>query len=378
MTVGSRNSETEHALAVSSRPARSPNGRGRKPPTIFDVAAEAGVSKSTVSNVVRGVEEVSDGTRERVRQAIERLGYKPNTIARHFVQQRTNMLGVLLGDLSNPYYAQMAQVVERTAFAFGYTTMFCNIEGDSEIAVSGVDSLLGHRVAGVVFLAFVAQRSEVDQALQSAEIPIVFLGLSESWGDSVGPEDSEGGKLATTHLLELGHRRIAYVRTPLVERSGDQARFAGYRRAMAAAGQKPLPALVWDPDDTTVRINRKPVPLTDALAGRDAPTALFASNDIGAVALIDACESAGLSVPGDVSVMGFDDITIAGLKRISLTTVAQPLQFQAERAVALLLDRIENPTAPSRHVRLPVHLRVRGSTAPPSRRARRRNPANGV
>jgi LacI family transcriptional regulator len=337
-----------------------------KPPTILDVAAEAGVSKSTVSNVVRGVEEVSTETRERVQVAIQRLGYKPNAIARQFVHQRTTMLGVLLGDLGNPYYAQMAQVVERAAFSFGYTTMFCNIEGAEEIAVSGVDSLLGHRVAGIVFLAFVARRSQIDDALQRAEVPIVFLGLSAAWGDSVGPHDSEGGRLATDHLLELGHRRIAYVRTPLVERSGDAARFDGYRSTMLRAGIEPGPVFVWEPESPIVRINRRPIPLEAALSGADAPTALFASNDIGAIALIEACERAGLSVPHDVSVIGFDDIAIASLHRISLTTVSQPLRFQAEQAVSLLLERIENPALASRHVRVPVELRVRGSTAPPA------------
>jgi LacI family transcriptional regulator len=345
----------------------------RKPPTIFDVAAEAGVSKSTVSNVVRGVEEVSDGTRARVLQAIARLDYKPNTIARQFVQQRTTMLGVLLGDLNNPYYAQMAQVVEREAFGFGYTTMFCNIEGAEEIAVSGVDALLGHRVAGIVFLAFVARRSHVDDALQSAGVPIVFLGLSESWGDSVGPRDTEGGRLATNHLVELGHRRIAYVRTPLVERSGDRARYAGYRSAMARNGLDPAPALVWEPGADSVKLDRRRVTLEQAISGPDAPTGLFASNDIGAVALIEACETAGLAVPGDISVVGFDDIAIAGLHRISLTTVAQPMHFQAEQAVSLLLERIENPSIPPRHVRVPVKLIVRDSTAtaPPATPRRR-------
>src|SRR5581483_10209368 len=144
--------------------------RGRresKAPTILDVAAAAGVSKSTVSNVVRGVE-VSDATRARVQEAIARLNYKPNAIARQFVQQRTTMLGVLVGDLSNPYYAQMAQVVERAAFRYGYTTMFVNIEGADEIGVAGVDALLAHRVAGIVFLAFVARSSDVDMVLERA------------------------------------------------------------------------------------------------------------------------------------------------------------------------------------------------------------------
>ena len=344
------------------RSATTTDGRS-KPPTIFDVAAEAGVSKSTVSNVVRGVEEVSAATRERVLAAIERLGYKPNAIARQFVRQQTTMLGVLLGDLSNPYYAQMAQVVEREAFGFGYTTMFCNIEGEEEIAVAGVDALLGHRVAGVVFLAYVPSPSEAYASLRRAGVPIVFLGLSEPWGDSVGPRDAEGGRMATEHLVDLGHRRIAYVRTPLVERSGDRARYSGYRTAIRRRGLEPLPAYVWEPGVDAVRIGRETVSLRDAVAGSRGPTALFASNDIGAIALIEACETAGLSVPEDLSVVGFDDIAIAGMHRISLTTVAQPMQFQAEHAVRLLLERIESPSIAPRHVRVPVDLRIRGSTA---------------
>lgn len=358
-------------MSTTRTPAQSPAaGPGRKPPTIFDVAAEAGVSKSTVSNVVRGVAEVSQATRERVLAAIARLDYRPNRIARQFVQQRTTILGVLLGDLSNPYYAQMAQVVERAAFRFGYTTMFCNIEGADDIATAGVDALLGHRVAGIVFLAFVARRSAINESLQRAGVPIVFLGLSESWGDSVGPEDAAGGRLATQHLLQLGHQRIGYVRTPLVERSGDQARYAGYRAAMRNAGRKPLPAFAWSPGADVVRVGGRSLSFEEAIRGRGAPTALFASNDIGAIALIEACESVGLSVPESMSVVGFDDIAIAGLRRLSLTTVAQPLDFQAEQAVALLLERIENPHIPPRHVRVPVELRVRKSTAAIGRRRR--------
>lgn len=358
-------------MNASGARRRAPSVPGpRRPPTIFDVAAEAGVSKSTVSNVVRGVAEVSTGTRERVLLAIERLDYKPNAIARQFVNQRTTILGVLLGDLSNPYYAHMAQVVERAAFGFGYTTMFCNIEGAEEISVAGVDALLGHRVAGIVFLAFVARSSDAYDALQKAGVPIVFLGLSESWGDSVGPRDTQGGRMATDHLVELGHLRIAYVRTPLVERSGDRARYAGYRSAMRRSELEPMPAFEWEPGANTVRIERRSVALEEAIAGPAAPTGLFVSNDIGAIALIEACEAAGVSVPEAVSVIGFDDITIAALHRISLTTVAQPLHFQAERAVSLLLERIENPGIAPRHVRVPVELRVRESTtvAPPSAR----------
>jgi DNA-binding LacI/PurR family transcriptional regulator len=327
------------------------------------------VSKSTVSNVVRGADEVSEATRARVQEAITRLSYKPNAIARQFVKQRTTMLGVLVGDLSNPYYAQMAQVVERAAFRRGYTTMFCNIEG-AELALTGVDALLEQRVAGIVFLAFIRRTAQLDDALQHAGIPIVFLGLSERWGDSVGPRDRQGGKLATEHLLELGHRRIGYVRTPLVEASGDRARHDGYRAAMRRAGIAPLPIYAWTPGATTIAAGRETGELEAAVRGRDAPTALFVSNDIGAIALIEACEGIGLAIPDDLSVVGFDDIALAGLRRISLTTVAQSLDAQGERAVALLLERIENPRLDPRHERADVELRVRRSTVPP-RSARR-------
>jgi LacI family transcriptional regulator len=275
------------------------------------------------------------------------------------------MLGVLVADLGNPYYAQMAKVVERAAFGFGYTTMFCNIEGADEIGVAGVDALLGHRVAGIVFLAFVSRSSPVYDSLQRAGLPIVFLGLTESWGDSVGPQDTYGGRIATEHLLALGHRAIGYVRTPLVEESGDHARLAGYRVAMRAAGIQPLSPLSWIPGEGSIRVGGRTMSFRSAIAGPDAPTALLASNDIGAIALMDACDAAYLSVPDDVSIVGFDDITIASLRRISLTTVAQRLDFQAERAVALLLERIENPGIAPRHIRLPVQLRVRNSTGPP-------------
>jgi DNA-binding LacI/PurR family transcriptional regulator len=340
--------------------------RSGKNPTIFDVAAAAGVSKSTVSNVVRGADDVAEATRERVLEAIDRLRYKPNAIARQFVQQRTTILGVLVGDLDNPYYAQMARVVEREAFRCGYTAMFCNIEGEEEIALAGVEALLEHRIAGVVFLAFISRTPQLEEALRQADVPIVFLGLSERWGDSVGPQDAAGAKLAVEHLLSLGHSRVAYVRTPLVEESGDRARYSGYRSALRQAGLATLPPLAWTPGSDELVVARRRMRLGDALGGSERPTGLFVSNDIGAISMMEACERIGIGIPADISIVGFDDIAIAALHRISLTTVAQPLDFQAERAVALLLERIEKPRLRPRHVSAPVELRVRGSTAPPA------------
>lgn len=327
------------------------------------MAALAGVSKSTVSNVVRGADEVANATRERVLAAIERLNYTPNAIARQFVRQRTTTLGVLVGDLSDPYQAQLAQVVERAAFARGYTSMFCSIEGTDAVAHDGIEALLEHRVAGIAFLTWIAHTDRVDALLHQSEIPIVFVGLHDSWGDSVGPDDRAGGELATGHLFALGHRRIVYIRTGLVDKAGDGSRHLGYQRAMRLAGIPALPPYVWSPGADSVTIGRRTMTLDEAMRGPTAPSAAFVSNDRGAIAFIEACERMGVAVPSLLSVIGFDDIALAGLDRITLTTVARPLEFEARQAVGLLVSRIEDPGADARHERVPVTLRVRGSTA---------------
>ena len=330
--------------------------------TIVDVAQAAGVSKSTVSNVIRGAEPVSDATRRRVQAVIERLNYKPNGIARQFVKRRTTMVGVLVGDLGNPYHAHLAQAVERALFRRERTAMFCNVDGDEDLAVAGVEALLEQRVAGFVLMGQVERAAQVASTLRASETPVVTIGLRQGWTDSVGPRDREGGRLAAAHLLALGHRRIAYVRTSSAEAGGDRARHAGYLAALRASGVEPLPSIVWEPASA----------IAEAMRGAGAPTAVLVWNDHGAVALIDACEGAGIPVPGALSVVGFDDIDLARLSRISLTTVAQPLDLQAEKAVTMLLDRIDaDPTVRPRHVSVPVELRVRTSTGPAPRSARR-------
>lgn len=356
----------ERSIATQRRGTRSRLAhRKAKAPTIFDVAAAAGVSKSTVSNVVRGTEEVSVLTRSRVLEAIQRLDYKPNAIARQFVKQRTTVLAVLVGDLRFPVHAQLAQAAERSAFQLGYSTMLSGTAATDHTAASRIDALLEQRVAGIVCILTTPHSPELDTALRRAGVPVVFIGLSEQWSDSVCPRDAKGGRLATEHLVSLGHRRIAYVRAPHLADSADRARYAGYRSAMRAAGLLAMPPIQWEPGEEHVRLARHDRDLAAVLQDRDGPTALFVSTDSAAISMLELCESHGYSVPDHVSIVGFDDIELAGLKRISLTTVAQPFEYQAEQAVELLLERIENPGLEARHVSAPVELRVRGSTAPP-------------
>jgi LacI family transcriptional regulator len=326
------------------------------------------VSKSTVSNVVRGTEGVSAATRARVERAIEMLGYRPNALARHFVRQRTTLLGVLVGDLDNPFYGDVAKRLERAAFRSGYTTMFCNIEGEEQeedYAVSRVEALMEQRPAGIIFLAFYGRSPDIQAALGSS-IPVVFAGLREDWGDSVAVSNSAGGRLATQHLIDLGHRGIAYVTTRSVEQRAGLARHRGYQAALRAVGAAAERPIHWDPAGERATLGGQEVSLLDELSGRDGATAVFCSNDIGAIALLEYADRHGIRIPEDLSVVGFDDVHLSSLARISLTTVRQPLDEIANAAVETVLRRLSGElTGPPTHTRVTPSLVVRSSAAAP-------------
>ncbi|TMD98048.1 MAG: LacI family transcriptional regulator [Chloroflexi bacterium] len=337
----------------------------RRHPTILDVASHAGVSKSTVSNVVRGLPGVSDATRRRVRAAIDELGYRPNVLARQLVQQRTSMLGVVVGDLANPFFAEMAKSVERHAAARGYTAMFCNTEGDSQSELAGVETLLQHRVAGIVFLAFSGDSRTMRETMQH-QVPAVFVSCGADWGDVVSVDDELGGRLGTTHLVEAGHRRIAYLSIPELEDESDRARWAGYRAALKEAHLGPPLRISWSPPADHALVDGVERPLLDLFTGAGPVTAVFASNDVAAIALQEFADRVNLHVPKDLSIVGFDDVPMAGLARIGLTTVAQPRDELAKLGIATISDRIERRLkGPPTRKLVDVRLVARRSTAAP-------------
>lgn len=321
----------------------------RTHPTILDVAQTSGVSKSTVSNVIRGADGVAQETRRRVLEAIAVLGYRPNAVARQLVQRRTSTFGLLVGDLANPFYSELAKLVEQRASEAGYATMISNTDGIPVNETARIESLLEHRVAGVAMLQFSGDRSVIGELL-AHRVPLVIVSCWEERSDCVSVDDAAGGALAVEHLLSLGHRRIAYLSSDLVEPNTDAVRFAGYRQPLERLGIEPR-YLRWET-------------LHDNLRTR--PTAFFVSNDVVAIRLIEALEELGLRVPADVSVVGFDDIALSGLGRIALTTVAQPRDALARHAVEILLRRTSDGDGlPLQQVRLEPTLVVRGSTEPP-------------
>ena len=360
-----------HANASNKLLHDAPGERGaREQATIVDVAALAGVSKSTVSNVVRGAENVSPATRERVLTAIALLGYRPNAVARNLVRRRTSTVGIVVGDLANPFYSELAKLIEGRMSDAGYGTMICNTDGRAASERARLDSLLEQRVAGIMMLQFSGDRSVVGELLAQG-VPLVVVSCWEERSDCVAVDDGRAAGLAVEHLLALGHRRIAYLSSGLVEPGTERARFHGYARALAAAGLALDDGLVlhWERPAYLRSDDELRGDLERVLARNDAPTAFFGSNDLVAIDVLEALEELGVAVPGDASVVGFDDIAIAGLRRVALTTVAQPREALAQRATEILVRRIESDdgTLPLEQVRLAGSLVVRASTAPPSR-----------
>jgi DNA-binding LacI/PurR family transcriptional regulator len=332
-------------------------------PTINDVAALSGVSKSTVSNVMRGTGSVSDATRRRVLEAVERLGYRPNATARNLVMQRTNLIGVLVGDLANDFNAELVKRIEQHASAAGYTTLVCNTGGHAEREGSRIEALLEQRVDGIALLDFTGDRAVLSQLL-GERVPVAMVSCWSEYADCVAVDDMVGVGLAVQHLVELGHRRIAYAVDPLMEATTRHSRAEAFDRVMLRSGLPPRGE--WTVLCGTGDDGGDDAAMLELLRAEDPPTAIVAANDHTAIRLMERLEGAGRAVPGDVSLAGIDGIDTAGLSRIALTTVAQPKEELASLGVALLLGRIESGyDAPPQQRRLRPALIVRQSTAPP-------------
>jgi DNA-binding LacI/PurR family transcriptional regulator len=332
-------------------------------PTINDVAALSGVSKTTVSNVIRGAGRVSATTRERVLESAQTLGYRPSALARNLVRRRSNTIGVVVGDLANTFYAELVRMLERRASDESYTTMVCNTDGNLQLEAARIEALLERSVSGVVMLQFSGDQAVLDE-LHAAAVAVVVVSCWEMRVDCVAVDDHAGMALAVGHLWELGHRRIAYAGGPLIEEATQLARFAGYEQRMRGAGLRPhqVSSDVWDQGGPAAA-----QALRKLVLGEDAVTAFVAANDLMAVRLMDALESADLRVPEHVSVVGFDGIDLGAHRRIGLTTIAQPRAELAERGLDLLVERMAggDAGAPPRRVRLAPTLVQRRSSAAP-------------
>jgi DNA-binding LacI/PurR family transcriptional regulator len=349
---------------VTTRAEGSDGGSRRRHPTIVDVAERAGVSKSLVSLVMRGAPNVSDEKRDAVTRAAEEIGYRPNAVARSLVRRRSFVIGVMVSDLHNPYFTEVMDGIEDSARASGYHALFNSGGRAAAGEADAIDTLLQLRTDGVVMAGPVLATRKIAHVAASVPVVVVARHSRSPAHDSITNDDRMGAGLAVDHLVALGHRHIAHVDGGTG--AGAPQRLAGFLDAMGRHGLESSATVV--PASFTEEGGREGV--TALLRQRDGVTGIFVGNDLAAVGALDALHQRGLRVPQDVSLVGYDNIALAGLGHINLTTIDQPRREMGVTAVRLLLERREEDRRTARHLVVPPSLVVRGSTGPPPQDAR--------
>ncbi len=328
-----------------------------------DVAALAGVAPSTVSYVINnGPRSVSVKARQQVLKAIAKLGYHPSDLARSLRTRRTLTIGLVIPDITNPYYGEMAQAVEEVSFEHGYTVILAHSSHLPERELRYAQVLRSKHVDGAIFLP-VTPDLEPLHVLQQAGIAVVVLERLVPGYSCIVADEHRAGFLATQHLLDLGHRRIGCI-VMAGDSTSSAARAEGYRTALLDAGILPERNLAIECEYGYAAGERAAHQFLQ-LSRR--PTAVVAHNDLMAIGAMKTFTGAGLKIPADISVVGFDDIAAASYVQPPLTTIAFPKRLMGKAAIELLLSlmRTEERAMP-RTTKLPVELVVRGSTGTPS------------
>jgi DNA-binding LacI/PurR family transcriptional regulator len=331
----------------------------RRRVTMEDVAREAGVSRALVSLVMRHSPKVSEKRRARVLDAAKRLGYRPNRIARHLASRRTHTFGVLLNELHNPFYAEIMDGVYEVANQLDYHVLLGASSGRKGGEQETLETLLDLRVEGVILIGPRLPASAIVAAGTWIPVVVVARPMRARQVDSIMDDERLGARLVVEHLASLGHRRILHIDGG--HGAGASTRRACYTAAMRAAGLGDEVRVV-PGDYTDVAGARAAARL---LASGDLPTAIFAANDFVATGAIDQLDEAGLSVPGDISIVGYDNIFLAALRRLALTTINQPRADMGRLAVRSLVERIEGTRSVPVRYRLAPELIVRETTGPP-------------
>jgi LacI family transcriptional regulator len=330
-------------------------------PTMRDVARLAEVSVATVSAVANGTAVVSPKRADRVRKAMEALDFHPDQIARSLKTGRTQVLGMILPDVTNPFYPEVIVGAEEIARASNYSVMLCNANEDPRQEQQQLNTLFSHRVDGVL-IACSDPAISLDRLMRRRSPIVCFDRIPPGFqGDTVATDNFQGAYEATRHLIGLGHERIAVLagRTAL---STHSSRLDGFRRAMADARLPVHDEFCWPggmQPDTGYDVGLQLSTL------RHRPTAVFCTNNKLLLGLVRAIGERGIRCPEDVSLVGFDDFTWTENFHPPLTTVAQPARELGRRAMQLLIERVENNAEelPRRQVILAQELKIRNSTA---------------
>lgn len=329
-----------------------------------DVAEAASVSPSTVSYVLNdGPRSVSEGTRDRVLKVVRKLGYHPNAVARSLRTKRVGMVGLMVPDISNPFFAGLSRGAQDVAKEKGYFVVVCNTDGELQQEVSLMRSLYEHRMEGIIIDPVEVKSKDIKFLLDRC-VPVVLSGLERETaaGDCAGVNDTQAADDAVEHLLALGHKEIALITGPLKQRRMSY-RPEGYRKALLEHSIAYREDLVVNGDYSQGSGYNC---AQELMQRRVKFSAIFAANDLMAIGAMVAIQEKGLRVPGDVSIVGFDNIPESNVSSPKLTTIDNPHYAQGKATAEMLFERISGTfQGKARAVVLPHRLLVRGSTSQP-------------
>ncbi|WHH59042.1 LacI family DNA-binding transcriptional regulator [Petroclostridium sp. X23] len=328
--------------------------------TINDIAKLAGVSRSTVSRVLTNNPNVNPITREKIQKIIDTYNYHPNSLARGLVLGKIDVIALIIGDIRNPFYSEMTWVIENILNQNGYMVVLCDSEYMIEKEELYLEAAKQYGFAGVV-LTSALENDRINAAIKSLTCPVILLNryIKSFEGDVVITDNFQGGYIATKHLIELGHTKIAILTGPINSTSSLE-RFNGYKSALETFGLEYCEDLVAYGDLKMETGYKYGCTLLEK--DKDLPTAVVAGNDLMAIGIMEAYQKAGMSIPEHLSIIGYDDIPISSITSINLTTVRQPFYQMGEIVPELLLKQINNEQYSHRKIILTPELIVRETT----------------
>lgn len=315
--------------------------------TIADVAREAGVSLMTVSRAVNNKGGLSDETRERILRIVDRLGYRPNIIARGLVTKRTGTLGLVVPDNTNPFFSEIARGVEHAAYAEGYNVFLCNTEEDKDRELAVLQSLSEKLVDGVILCSSRLPDDDLEEALKFYEASVLVNRILPNNNITMlYIDDINGGQIAVNHLINSGHQAIGFLAGPISSFSGRQ-RAIGYKNALEAAR---LPYKEERVKHCSPMVETGQEAARILLTDNPEITALFCYNDLVAVGALKACVDLGNKVPNDIAIVGYDDIMLSSLITPQLTTCRVPRYELGVHAALMLLEQVNGKIAGNRKI----------------------------
>ena len=331
------------------------------------IADLAGVSLGTVSHVLNDSARVREPLRKRVLEAVEALGYQPSQLARGLRRDKTNMLGMVIPDVTNPFFPAVVRGAEDVAFANGYRLVLCNTDNDHQKELAHLNELRTYLPSGLIVIpsSFSDLTVQAERYRRAGTAVVCIDRLPKRWnGDSVTVANEQGAYAATRHLIQIGHERLAAITGPLHLTNARQ-RLEGFRRALHESKLTVAPEYVHETTFDRAGGYSKGRLILKLLPR---PTAIFAGNDMIALGVIQAIRELGLNCPEDVSVMGFDDLDFAELISPSLSSVSQSGYQLGATAAHILMDRLKGDDGSPKHFVLETQLKIRDSVMPPTSR----------